>query len=475
MNTIKILTLGCRLNQIESESIGKFFTDCQFKVDMIPITAQSPIDFDIPLCVLNTCTVTQKAEQKARRIIRLMLQKYPKSTVLVTGCYAQLSPEEIKNIDPRIVVIGSQTKSRIISIPQLLRNRLKEDNFDSIEFVQEINDFNDKQKIEKKGFPENSFILSTSSFLSHSRSSLKIQDGCNSSCSYCAIHLARGHSVSIDVQTAIDRVLELESKGFGEVVLTTVNIGQYKGKYKDGYYNFSQLLQALLDNTKDITFRISSIYPEIVDDEFCRVIQDKRVRPHFHISLQSGSNKILKSMNRAYDASLVLNACKKIRQVKEKAFLACDVITGFPGETEDDFKQTLDLCRDCDFTWVHAFPFSERPGTPASDFKNKVPQSISGERCKVLNDFSLQQKLKYIKSFEGKELSAILETVRRPALLSNNLSKFVYHAVTENFIHCEITSDMILDTRKNLKIVITSVNEDKLMKGGEIEAFAHFK
>ena len=175
MNTIKILTLGCRLNQIESESIGKFFTDCNFQVDMIPITAQSPINLEIPLCILNTCTVTQKAEQKARRIIRLMLQKYPKSTVLVTGCYAQLSPDEIKRIDKRIVVIGSQTKSRIITIPQMLRNRLNENDFDSIKFVNEINVYNGTQKIEKKGFPENSFILSTSSFLSHSRASLKIQ------------------------------------------------------------------------------------------------------------------------------------------------------------------------------------------------------------------------------------------------------------------------------------------------------------
>ena len=472
MNTIKILTLGCRLNQIESESIGKFFTDCNFQVDMIPITAQSPINLEIPLCILNTCTVTQKAEQKARRIIRLMLQKYPNSTVLVTGCYAQLSPEEIKRIDKRIVVIGSQTKSRIITIPQMLRNRLNENDFDSIKFVNEINVYNDNQKIEKNGFPENSFILSTSSFLSHSRASLKIQDGCNSSCSYCAIHLARGHSVSIDVQTAINRVVELENKGFGEVVLTTVNIGQYKGKYKDTYFNFSKLLQALLDNTKEIAFRISSIYPEIVDEEFCKVIKDKRVRPHFHISLQSGSNKILNAMNRAYDANLVLNACKKIRQVKENAFLACDVITGFPGETDEDFKLTLDLCKDCDFTWVHAFPFSERPGTAAAEFKNKVPQSISGQRCKALNDFSLKQKLKYIKSFEGKELSAILETVRRPSVINKNISKFVYHAVTENFLHCLIHSSCELHESKAVYVEIQKVLNDKIQKGGDLEVEA---
>ena len=469
MSEIHIETLGCRLNQIESEAIAAAFTNYKFSVSMQSITSASQEDDKVFLCIVNTCTVTQKAEQKARRIIRLLLKKYPYSCILVTGCYAQLAALEIEKIDKRICAVGGQIKSRIADIPPLLSAALKKD-WNAEEFATDI-----KEKIslpQKVNLlkPENSFRLATSSFISHSRASLKIQDGCNNNCSYCAIHFARGKSVSIDVKTALDRVLELEQKGNGEVVLTSVNICQYRSEYKGTVFNFSKLLDFLLKNTEKINFRISSLYPQIVDEDFCRVISDKRVRPHFHISVQSGSDKILSAMNRAYTASSVINACKMLRDAKPECFLACDIITGFPGETDDDFNQTMKLLELCDFTWVHAFPFSERPGTEACNLKNKVPQSVSGERCKKINDWIVENKIKYLSKFVGKEMSAILENTRRSVGVSNSL--FVYHAVTENFIHCEIRGGEGFPMGKTIKLRIKDILADRIKKGGEIEVSA---
>lgn len=471
MSNIHIETLGCRLNQIESESAAQFFLKQDFSVSMKPVTAASIVDEQTMLCVINTCTVTLKAEQKARRIIRLMLKLFPNALVIVTGCYAQLSPMEIAQMDERIFVLPGQIKSRIIEIPGLLKSFLELQKWNPLEFITKLRSVTQiQQKI--SDVAENSFSLSATSFLAHSRASLKIQDGCNSSCSYCAIHMARGKSVSIDVQTAINRVVELEEKNFDEVVLTTVNISQYASEYQGQIINFAKLLKLMIQNTCKINFRISSLYPQIVDDEFCSIISDPRVRPHFHISVQSGSDNILKAMNRAYKAEAVLNACKKLRQYKKDCFLACDIITGFPGETDEDFNQTMDLCKKCDFSWIHAFPYSERPGTKAVTLKNKIPQSVSNERAKKITSWAIENKIKYIEKFKGTQLSAILET-KKKSLIENPLNNInTYHAMTENFIHCEIKSEKELDLNKQVKIKILSPLPERIKKGGEIEASA---
>lgn len=472
VDQIRIETLGCRLNQIESESAAKFFIDKGFSVSMKSTTSAETENSSLLLFILNTCAVTQKAEQKSRRIIRLAIKKFPKACIIVTGCYAQLTPKEISDLDKRVCVIGGQIKSRIANIPSLLKTYLEKKEWNAEDFVSLISNQITLIPQTKKDFPEESFKFATTSFISHSRASLKIQDGCNSNCSYCTIHIARGHSVSIDVETAISRVQELEKAGQSEVVITSVNIGQYKSIYQGETINFSKLLKILLDSTKTIMFRISSVYPEVVNDEFCQIIKNPRVCPHFHISVQSGSDKILKLMNRAYLSDVVLQACEKLKLAKDKLFLACDIITGFPGETEDDFAQTMSLVKKCGFTWIHAFPFSERPGTLAVTLKNKVPQSISGERVKEIMNYAIQSKIDYVSSFIGKELDAVFETVKRPAVFNASSNQFLYHAVTSNFIHCEIHSNNGNLENKAHKIKIVKVLTDRISKGGEIEALA---
>lgn len=468
---IHIETLGCRLNQIESESIAKSFSDAGFSISMESVTAKSIIQNEVIMAVLNTCTVTQKSEQKARRIIRLMLEKFPQAVILVTGCYAQLNSEEISQIDKRVFVIGGQIKSRITQIPKLLTEYLQKQDFNAYDFIYSLQSIIKIPQL-KQFFPENTFRLSTSSFFAHSRASLKIQDGCNNNCSYCAIHLARGKSVSIDVKTALERVIELENKGYDEVVLTTVNIGQYRGIFESQYFDFKTLLKYLLENTKKIRFRISSLYPEIIDDSFCDVIKNPRVQPHFHISVQSGSNKILSLMNRRYSKEEVITACKKLKNAKNDPFLACDIITGFPGETDSDFEETMQLCKECGFAWVHAFPYSQRPGTEAVNLNNKVHQYISGERAGKITQWAISQKIDYCNRFVGKKLPAILESVKRPKLISQNQSGYIYHAVTENFLHCLIHSSCELHESKAVYVEIQKVLNDKIQKGGDLEVEA---
>lgn len=468
MCTVRIETLGCRLNQIESESAAQLFIESGFNV----VFSINDVDDQTRLVIINTCAVTQKAEQKARRIFRLVLKNYKNAVVLITGCYAQLSKEQIEKMDSRIAVLGGQIKSRIAKLPDLLKNNM----LSPAEFAALVKKELCNIPAIKPGFPEDSFKFAASSLQAHSRASLKIQDGCNNNCAFCTIHIARGHSVSLDVKSALERVRALENQGYDEVVLTTINIAQYKGLFVDSngveqYFDFAALLKYLLVSTQKINFRISSLYPEIVNDDFCEVIKNQRVRPHFHISVQSGSNKILQLMNRRYNRDDVLNACKNLRAAKPDCFLACDIITGFPDESDEDFEQTLDLCKKCDFTWIHSFPFSARPGTPAFDMKPKIPQSVSQKRAHKLNDWAVQQKISYIKSFIGKPLPAIIEK-QQP---SSTEKTFIYNCMTQNFIHCQVSSPNPLQESKEYKISISDVLFEHIHKGGEIEAFAIVK
>lgn len=468
-------TTGCRLNQIESESSARSFVENAFTVSLKPFTAKSSVESDTVLCVINTCAVTQKAEQKDRRIIRLVLEKCPNAAVIVTGCYAQLSPEDIRNMNERIAVLPGQIKSRLSDVPALLKEKLESKKFNAVDFADELNKGLFSKLAEKKGFSENAFKLSTDSFIAHSRSSIKIQDGCNNNCTYCTINIARGHSVSLDAQTVIDRVVQLEKNGQAEVVFTTVNIGQYHGKYGDGYIDFAHLLKLCLENTSKIAMRISSLYPEVVDDFFCEVISNPRVCPHFHISVQSGSDSVLKAMARRYSAEDVVTACNKLKAVKDNPFLACDIITGFPGETAEDFGETLALCEKCGFAWVHVFPYSVRPGTVAATLKNKVPQSVSGERAARLSEWASESKRKYIKACTGKIFNAVLETVKKPSVFAAGEGKVVYHAVTENFLHCEIVEKdgfLAPKTGSSVKVRILGEYEAGTKKGGETECLA---
>ena len=477
---IHIETLGCRLNQIESESVAAFFSDDGFTVAMKSITSKDKEDSDCVLCVVNTCTVTAKAEQKARRIIRLLLKKYPSSIVVVTGCYAQVNKEEISAIDERVVVLPGRVKSRLADVPSIVSSVLIESE-NNVELVQK----KIKEHLESKVLfkpvtdtSENPFKLATDTFLHHSRSSIKIQDGCNCRCSYCEICIARGKSVSLEVSEVLKQVEKLIAAGQKEIVITTVNIAQYKSEYEGKIVDIAGLLEILLNKTKGVSFRFSSLYPQIVDERLCELIKDERIRPHFHLSVQSGSDEVLLKMNRPYKAQAVIDACNRLKAAKKNPYLACDIIAGFPGERDEDFKATMNLIKECGFTWVHAFPFSPRPNTTAFTMKPKVPEFVTGKRVDELLEYSFESKINYINSLKGTVHKAIVETSHNLNALKIRDGKKVVHAVSDNFLHCVVLIDdgkEIPFAGSEVDVEIVSPLIDEIKRNGEQEVLARLR
>ena len=394
--TIHFETLGCRLNHDESEGAARFFSKAGFPIDMNPLTAASPSSPETVLAVINTCTVTGKAEQKARRLIRLMLQKLPNALVVVTGCYAGLDAEAIKAISPdRICVIPGTSKYILSLLPgEMLPGGslgIGGERFSHAALESFIGQAllaagqpspghpPAPPSPRRKPHPVKAFVLYTSVFEKHSRALLKVQDGCDCACSYCRIHLARGASVSLPASEAVRRARELEEAGESEVVLTGVNLGQWRGGGQDPG-GIGLLLRALLEGTDRVFFRVSSLYPECVDEKLCEVLSHPRVQPFFHLSIQSGSDRVLAAMRRPHQLSHVESAIRSLRRIKENPFISCDIIAGFPGEGEEEFEETKLLCERSSFAWIHAFPFSPRPGTPAFSMKGQVPDRIKDER-----------------------------------------------------------------------------------------------
>ncbi len=421
--TISVQTLGCKLNQLESEALAEAFEKEGFRL----VSGDAAANAGADLFIINTCTVTSKAEQKARRIIRKAYRDYPESCVIITGCYAQLKAEELENIgnehNPDIVpnppqnifVVSGDKKSRILDLPQYITR--------SVVSPWELSSaLAEWFKHDDEIVPQDRFRFNANSFSSHSRAFLKIQDGCDNACTFCAVHLARGKSISLASEEILSRLQLLERRGYGEAVLTGVNINQYR----DGNADFPGLLNILLKGTKRIALRVSSIEPDLINPDFLDAITHSRIRPHFHLSVQSGSDAVLKAMGRHYTAEQVLEAVEKLRKAKNDPFLACDMIAGFPGEDDTAFDQTYRLCQTADFSWIHAFPYSPRPGTAAAKLPHHVPERIAVERVERLLALANIGREQYIKRQSGKQFETIIE---------NSAEQSSYAAgLTENYL-----------------------------------------
>ncbi|MGP1588125.1 MAG: tRNA (N(6)-L-threonylcarbamoyladenosine(37)-C(2))-methylthiotransferase MtaB [Treponemataceae bacterium] len=476
--TIHFETLGCKLNQIESESACKIFSNYGWEISVEPVSAKTEFSDELiqntKLCVVNTCTVTAKAEQKCRRIINLLLKTFPQSVIIVTGCYAQVEEEFISKINERVAVLPGTKKDFLADLPDILNQRGFDffaenencSNSKTENLVSKDHSFLTKKNAAfiKRLFFESSkfeltdrFKLSTDTFFNHSRSSIKIQDGCENACAFCRIHIARGKSVSLDANIVLDRIRQLEKSGQSEVVLTGVNLSQYRSgfpsNFKKNTGDFSDLLEFLNENTDSIYFRISSLYPQRIDEKFCDVLKKSRVRPHFHISLQSGSDDILEKMNRPYKASQVFDAVTSLRKIFDEPFIACDIIAGFPGESEEDFAKTMELCDKCNFSWIHAFPFSPRPGTQAFSMKNQIPQHIVHKRIEKLTKLADKKKKSYVLLYTGKTVKAVVE----------KRSDKLVRCVTENFLHAHLQLEKNLNPQdfagKEVTVKILGVSD----------------
>ncbi|MQY77276.1 MAG: tRNA (N(6)-L-threonylcarbamoyladenosine(37)-C(2))-methylthiotransferase MtaB, partial [Spirochaeta sp.] len=378
-------TFGCKLNQLETEALASSFRGQGFSI----VKVNQQADFYI----INTCTVTSKSEQKARRLIRNLARSHPQARLIVTGCYAQMNESGLAGLADNLIVVSQSRKDILLDLPGLLRSQAG----DPVDL---------KQLPVISPARENSvFRFQVEQFSFHSRAFLKIQDGCDYGCAYCRIPLARGGSVSLNPEEALSRAVKLEKNGYREVVLTGVNITSYNCRG----WTLPELIEGFLKATSSMRLRLSSLEPEMINEQLVEALSDERVCPHFHIPLQSGSDRVLMLMGRRYKAKRVSRAVDLLRKVKPEAFLAADVLIGFPGENEDDFQATRELIEELRFSRLHVFPFSPRPGTAAEKMKEHTPERIRDQRVKELISLSKELLGRYKQRFLGRRVEAILE------------------------------------------------------------------
>ena len=379
-------TLGCKLNFSESATIARDFDNKNYK----------RVDFDSPaeVYVINTCSVTENADKRLKGLVQKALKQNPKGFIAAIGCYAQLQPEAISNLDGVDLVLGATEK------------------FNLIEYV---NDLSKKEETEIHSCEIESanFYKSSYSTSDRTRAFLKVQDGCDYKCTYCTIPQARGVSRSDTLVNVIANAKKIASSGLKEIVLTGVNIGDYgKGEHgnKKHEHTFLELIHALDDVPLINRIRISSIEPNLLNDEIISfVAKSKHFVPHFHIPLQSGSDRILKSMRRRYLTPLYTQRVGAIKEQMPHACIGVDVIVGYPGETEEDFLTSYRFLADLDISYLHVFTYSERPNTEAAKIKEVVPQAIRNKRSKMLRALSVKKRRAFYESQLGKSFTVLFE------------------------------------------------------------------
>jgi threonylcarbamoyladenosine tRNA methylthiotransferase MtaB len=391
MTTFSIKTLGCKVNQFESETLEQSLVNQGYR------TAGGQ---EADLCIINTCTVTQKAAMQSRQAIRQAIRANPGARIVVTGCYAQTEPEAIQKIAGVHDIVGQGDKLRIPEKLPLTHAPKRPGAHGPIfpnPGVSTLADFS-LQKTQ-----------------SRTRPYLKIQDGCNAFCAYCIVPFARGRSRSLPMESVLESMGKLKAEGIHETVLTGIHLGHY-GLDLTPRTNLADLLVAVEAAGQMARVRISSIEPgEISDQLIDRVAGSKVFCRHFHIPLQSGDNDVLKRMNRPYTRELFQDLVQRIHDKIPDAAIGADVLVGFPGESDAAFDQTITLIEALPITYLHVFPFSPRKGTPAHDFADQIPHSVVKTRCSALRALGKAKKKCFYRSHIGKEVEILIEGVRDDA------------------------------------------------------------
>lgn len=410
--TFAIHTFGCKVNIYESEYVTNLLLNNGYK--MLDFDSEEEAD----IYIINTCTVTNEADKKDRKLIHTTRTNHESSILIVMGCYSQLNPNDI-DAD---IIIGNKHKSAIVNlIEEYLTDHHK---------IIKVND------ITKIPF-EDMYI---NRFLTHTRAFVKIQDGCNAYCAYCAIPYARGGIRSKDFDKVIDEVTNLVNNGYKEIVLTGIHTGRYG---IDKHTNLETLLKELVKINGIFRIRLSSIEVNEITDGIIDLIKNNDIMAkHLHIPLQSGSDTILKSMNRLYDTKTFINKVNYIRKEIPDISITTDLILGFPGETDELFKETIDTLNKIKFTKIHTFPYSKRSGTKAASMPNQVDGNIKKCRVKEVIALSDKYELDFYKQKIGNTYDGIIETRK-------DGKKIV---ITSNYIPVEVTTKLENNTKVNVKI-----------------------
>jgi threonylcarbamoyladenosine tRNA methylthiotransferase MtaB len=383
MKRVAFYTLGCKLNFSETSAVGRLFTEKGYK----------KVEFeDNPhIFVINTCSVTDQADKKCRRIVKEALKISPEAFVIVMGCYAQLKPEEIASIPGVDAVLGAHEKFKLLDIIGNFEKNEQAEIY--VSCIKDVNTFTHAHSIGDR-----------------TRTFLKVQDGCNYHCSFCTIPLARGKSRSDTIESIVEQARKIADQGIQEIVLTGVNIGDYGIIDNRRQTNFLSLIQALekVENIK--RFRISSIEPNLLTDEIIQfVAQSSRFVPHFHIPLQSGNNDILKLMRRRYQRELYAERIAHIKNLMPHCCIGVDVIVGFPGETEEKFLDTYQFLNELDISYLHVFPYSERQNTQAVALEGVVSQKDRNRRASMLRILSDKKQRYFYEQNIGRTIEVLFE------------------------------------------------------------------
>jgi len=395
-------TLGCKLNYAETSTIGKKFNNEGYDIVDFADTAD--------VYVINTCTVTESADRECRQIVRRALRKNPNAFIIVIGCYAQLRSEELAKIEGVDLILGSKEKFDIMSY---IGERQKSEH--SCVYISPTEEL------------ESSFGSSfTSDSDGRTRAFFKVQDGCDYSCTYCTIPMARGGSRSLEPGKVVEEFKQIVDSGYKEIVLTGVNVGDY-GKSMD--IKLYGVLLRMLEVEGEYRLRISSIEPNLLTDEIIELTAaNNKMCNHFHIPLQSGSPKILKLMQRRYKRDLFENLVYKLNEKIENVGIGVDVIVGFPGETEEDFLETYNFLRDLPISYLHVFTYSERPNTKAIELDGKIDINERRRRNNMLRVLSDKKKNEFYSRMVGKEVNVLFE--------NNNSNGFV-KGFSSNYIRIQ--------------------------------------
>jgi threonylcarbamoyladenosine tRNA methylthiotransferase MtaB len=422
-------TLGCKLNFSETSSIGKMLKDVGVR------TVRKGEKADI--CVINTCSVTEIADKKCRQAIHRLTKQHPGAFVVVTGCYAQLKPEQVSNIEGVDLVLGAEQKGELIN------------------YLGSLEKHEHGEAITTATKDIRSFAPSCSRG-DRTRYFLKVQDGCDYFCSYCTIPFARGRSRNGKIEDLVAQARQAAAEGGKEIVLTGVNIGDFG---KTTGETFFDLVKAL-DQVEGIErFRISSIEPNLLTDEIIEYVAHSRAfMPHFHIPLQSGCDEVLKLMRRRYDTALFASKIRKIKELMPDAFIGVDVIVGTRGETPEYFEKAYEFIRGLDITQLHVFSYSERPGTQALKIDYVVPAEEKHQRSQRLLALSDEKTKAFYARHIGQEANVLMEKSK---------AGMPMHGFTENYIRVELEHDDSLDNHL-VQVRMGEFNEDGTALKGEL-------
>lgn len=438
MKKVAFYTLGCKLNYSETSTISRVFEEKGYQ--KVGFT-------DTPdIFIINTCSVTENADKKCHKIVREARHISPDAFVAIIGCYAQLKPAEIAAIPGVDAVLGAAEKFRLHELLDGFVRKPQPAVFASD--IREANTFN------------NSFSIHD-----RTRTFLKVQDGCDYSCSFCTIPLARGESRSDSIANVVRTANQIAATEVREIVLTGVNTGDFGIRNGKREEHFIDLIRAL-DNTDGIDrFRISSIEPNLLTNDIIQFVSaSKRFVPHFHIPLQSGSDKILRLMRRRYLRDLYRERVAKIKSLMPRCCIGVDVIVGFPGETDEDFLETYQFLNELEISYLHVFTYSERGNTPASTMKNPVPGSMRADRSKMLHILSEKKRRRFYEDNIGKTAHVLFE---------NDIENGMMHGFTENYIRVAAKYDPVL-INEIREVKLVSINSNGHVEAEETsEAVAH--